>query len=383
MKTGIPGFQGYRLQQAREAMALSKTSLADLIDVSKQAISQYEKGVDSPSVEVFDRLRKLLRQDAQFFLKRPSEVLSTNVRFYRSLASTTKTARTKAEVWKTWSRELIMYITEFVEFPKPDFPYPDDVPTDPHLLGMTGIEVAAAEIRDHWNLGDGPITNLVEAAENKGAVVFRHSLDAESLDALSEWSRPEGIPLVVLNADKNICVRSRLDLAHELGHLFLHRAVTEAQLRHPPLFRLIEDQAFRFGAALLLPEHSFLEDLYSVSLDALLALKLKWKVSIAMMIERLKDLNIVNPEQHKRLRINYSARQWNKGEPYDREIENEHPEFLGKATKLMLDSRVQTIDQFSANTGFSKEWISRLLNLSPELNSPKTRLRLVDSKQLA
>src|SRR5208282_344946 len=107
-------------------------------------------------------------------------------------------------------------------------------------------------------------------------------------------------------------VRSRLDLAHELGHLFLHRGVTEAQLRHPDMFHLIEDQAFRFGAALLLPEHSFLEDLYSVSLDALLAIKLKWKVSIAMMIERLKDLSIVNHEQHKRLRINYSARQWNK-----------------------------------------------------------------------
>ncbi len=383
MRTGVPGFQGYRLQQAREAMALSKTSLADLVDVSKQAISQYEKGVDSPGVEVFDKIRKLLKQDAQFFLKPRRESLSANVCFYRSLASTTKTARTKAEVWKTWSRELIAYIAEFVEFSKPDFPCFDDIPADPQLLGMNRIEAAAADVREHWNLGDGPITNLVEAAENKGAVVFRHSLDAESLDALSEWLLPEGFPLIVLNADKNVSVRSRLDLAHELGHLFLHRGVTEAQLRHPDMFRLIEDHAFRFGAALLLPEHSFLEDLYSVSLDALLALKLKWKVSIAMMIERLKDLSIVNHEQHKRLRINYSARQWNRAEPYDREIETEKPEYLGKATKLMFDGRVQTIDQFSANTGFSKEWIGRLLNISPVLISPKPRLRLVDSKQQA
>jgi len=148
-------------------------------------------------------------------------------------------------------------------------------------------------------------------------------------------------------------------------------------LRRSDVFRLVEDQAFRFGAALLLPEHSFLEDLYSVSLDALLALKLKWRVSIAMMIERLKDLNIVNTDQHKRLRINYSTRRWNREEPYDKEIAMEQPKFLARAIRLLLDGRAQTIDQISANTGFSRDWIERLLNLPPELISPKPQLRLV------
>jgi Zn-dependent peptidase ImmA (M78 family)/transcriptional regulator with XRE-family HTH domain len=379
MRTGVPGFHGDRLQQAREAMALSKTLLADLVDVSVQAISQYEKGADRPGTEVFDRLRKILKQDAQFFLRPTNPSLSSSVCFYRSLASTTKTARTKAETWKTWSRELISHLAEFVEFPASDFHSTVHLPSHPSLIGMDMIESLASDVREQWNLGDGPLANLLETAENRGAVIFRYNLDSESLDALSEWLKPENLPLIVLNADKNVAVRSRLDLAHELGHMFLHRSVTDGLLRHSDVFRLVEDQAFRFGAALLLPEHSFLEDLYSVSLDALLALKLKWKVSIAMMIERLKDLNIVNADQHKRLRINYSARRWNREEPYDREIELERPAFLSKATKLMLDSGVQTIDQFSANTGFSREWIERILNLSPNLISPRLRLRLVDS----
>ena len=382
MRIGVPGFQGRRLRQAREGMGLSITSLAELVDVSKQAISQYEKGTDSPGPEVFDRLRKILRQDAQFFLESPFPTISETACFYRSLASATKVARTKAEVWKTWSRELISHIQEFVEFPVPDFPT-FDVRSDPRLLGMDRIEAIAADVREAWNLGEGPITNLVEATELKGAIVLRHSLDAESLDALSEWLKPEGFPLIVLNADKSVAVRSRLDLAHELGHMFVHRDAGAALLRHSDMFRLVEDQAFRFGAALLLPEHSFLEDLYSISLDALVAIKLKWKVSVAMMIERLKDLNIISPEQHRRLRINYSARQWNKEEPYDREIEPEQPMFLARALKLMLDSRVHTIDQFSSNTGFSREWIERLLNLPPDLIPQKSKLKLLDFKRPA
>jgi Zn-dependent peptidase ImmA (M78 family)/transcriptional regulator with XRE-family HTH domain len=383
MRTGVPGFQGQRLQQAREGLALSKTSLAALVDVSVQAISQYEKGVDLPGKEVFDRLRQILKQEAQFFLKASDPSLSANVCFYRSLAVTTRTARNKAEVWKTWSRELISYVASFIEFPTPNFPSLGDLPPEPHLLGMDRIESIAADVREHWSLGEGPISNLVETAENNGAVVFRHSLDAETLDALSEWLQPENFPLVVLNADKNVAVRSRLDLGHELGHMFLHRGVAEGLLRRSDMFRLVEDQAFRFGAALLLPEHSFLEDLYSVSLDALLALKLKWKVSVAMMIERLKDLNIVNVDQHRRLRINYSARRWNKEEPYDREIKTETPEFLGKATKMMLDGGVQTIGQFSANTGFSQDWIERLLSLPPELISQKPKLKLLNFERPA
>ena len=378
MRTGVPGFQGYRLQQAREAIGLSRTSLAALMDVSVQAISQYEKGADRPGIEVFDRLRKTLKQDAQFFLKPPNNSLADSVCFYRSLASTTKTARSKAEAWKLWSRELIAYITRHIEFPKPDFPSFDDVPSDPLQCGMDRIESVAADVREHWNLGEGPITNLIETAESKGAITLRHSLDAETLDALSEWLQPEHFPLIILNADKNVAVRSRLDLGHELGHMFLHRGLGMESLRRSDVFRLVENQAFRFGAALLLPEHSFLEDLYSVSLDALLALKLKWKVSIAMMIERLKDLNIVNADQHKRLRINYSARRWNREEPYDKEIALEQPKFLARAIRLLLDGRVQTLDQISANTGFGRDWIERLLNLPPELTSPKPQLRLVE-----
>src|SRR5436309_2457510 len=105
MKLGIPGFYGARLRQAREAMGLSITSLAALVGVSKQAISQYERGTDAPGPQVFDALRSTLRQDAHFFLRRPATSLERETCFYRSMAAATKSARLKAEVWELWFRE--------------------------------------------------------------------------------------------------------------------------------------------------------------------------------------------------------------------------------------------------------------------------------------
>lgn len=383
MKAGIPGFYGVRLRQAREAMGLSITSLAALIGVSKQAISQYELGADSPGPLIFDQLRSTLKQDAHFFLRHPADSLERDTCFYRSMAATTRIARLKAEVWQLWVRELISYILEYVQLPPVNFPPLPFVPPEPNMLGMDQIDVLAEEVRDFWNLGDGPIPNLVGTAENNGAVIARYTLDAETLDGLSQWLRPEGFPLIVLNADKNVGVRSRLDMGHELGHMMLHRNVSNSQLTQPATFKLIEDQAFRFGSALLLPEHSFLEDLYSLSLDGLLALKHKWKVSVAMMIERLRGLGTVTDDQYRRLRINYSARQWNKEEPYDDEIVVEQPGLILDALRLMLQENVQSIDQISATTGFNRQLIEKLLNVPHDLNSVNLQPKVLEFKRPA
>ena len=70
------------------------------------------------------------------------------------------------------------------------------------------------------------------------------------------------VPYVLLNSDKECAVRSRLDLAHELGHICIHQAIPESTLNKQEFFTLIERQAFRFGSAFLLPEKAFLDDVF-------------------------------------------------------------------------------------------------------------------------
>jgi Zn-dependent peptidase ImmA (M78 family)/transcriptional regulator with XRE-family HTH domain len=359
-------------------MGLSQTSLANIVNVSKQAISQYENGIDSPGEDVFTPLRNVLRHEAHFFI-RPSFFTAPATRFYRSMASATRTARARAESRQLWIRELLFFISEFVDLPPVDI---QPLAKDPKLISMEDIEALAADVRKAWGLHESPIANLTDVAESRGIVVIRQQLDSAALDALSEWLQPENRPFVVLNADKNVGVRSRLDLAHEIGHMILHRQVSMEQLKDDECFDLVESQAFRFGAALLLPEQPFLEDLFSVSLDGLKAIKPKWKVSIAMMIERLKDLSIINHEQHRRLRINYSTRRWNRVEPFENEIPVEVPTLLSKCMQLIRSRDLQSIEQISAATGFSIQWIEQLLTV-PEQAKPEVSLKLVELKRRA
>jgi Zn-dependent peptidase ImmA (M78 family)/DNA-binding XRE family transcriptional regulator len=374
MISGTPGFIGERLRQSREAFGLTITALAELLGVTKQAVSQYEKGADSPREEVFGRICRLFHHEPHFFFRPPASLFPTTL-FYRSLSAATKTARRKAETRHGWIRELVQYLGDYVDFPQVNFPA-DLSRLDPTSLSMAEVERSAGALRDYWKLGEGPITNLVRVMEANGAIIVRHPLDAETLDALSGWTEPECLPYVLLNSDKDCCVRSRLDLGHELGHLVLHKKITATVLNKSEMFQLIEEQAFRFGAALLLPEHPFLDDLYSISLDAMKVLKRKWKVSVAMMIERLKHLGVIDAEQHRRLRINYVARKWTRQEPFDAEIPLEQPSVIPSSLKLLVNEGIQSVDQVSANSGFSADWLRNLMSAPPELFFPLQQVGL-------
>jgi len=379
--SGTPGFVGVRLKQAREAMGLTVTSLGQALGVTKQAVSRWEGGLDSPRPELFDRLCGILCQPAYFFMQPIDSSLLRGTRFYRSLASTTSAARQKADARNFWARETANYVLRYVEFPRVNFPVWKIA--NPSALTMRDVEVWASETRRFWGLGDAPIANLLRVAENNGALVVRDYLDAETLDALSEWLEPEGIPFIVLNADKESAVRSRLDLAHELGHLILHRKVSQEELNKKALFKQIEKQAFRFGGALLLPERAFLADLYSLSLDALRALKSKWKVAIAAMIYRLADLGVLTEDQEKRFWINYARRGWKQREPLDDQLPFETPSVLPQAFQIIVDQGHDR-DQIPGSIGHGKSQIEQIANLPENFlgPSPSVQAKIIPFRKL-
>ncbi|MFT9441529.1 MAG: hypothetical protein ABF593_07175 [Acetobacter papayae] len=61
-------------------------------------------------------------------------------------------------------------------------------------------------------------------------------------------------------------------------HILLYRHVRPKELSVH--IKLIEEQAMTFACAFLMPECSFGDDMYSLSLDALLAIKGQWKVPV-------------------------------------------------------------------------------------------------------
>lgn len=77
-------------------------------------------------------------------------------------------------------------------------------------------------VRAHWRIGELPIGNLIHLLESKGVRVYSLAEQGKSLDAFSLWH--QNIPFVFLKTNKT-AEHSRMDAAHELGHLVLHRHI--------------------------------------------------------------------------------------------------------------------------------------------------------------
>ena len=147
---------------------------------------------------------------------------------YRSMASATKSARIRAERKFEWFKEIVQYAEGYFAFPDVDIPH-FEVPSDFRKLSFERIETIANETREYFQIPRGPVPHLISIIERHGVVVAKGNLEAETLDAFSQFP-DQGRPFVFLGADKNVAVRSRLDVAHELAHLVLHRDVDKKHL---------------------------------------------------------------------------------------------------------------------------------------------------------
>jgi Zn-dependent peptidase ImmA (M78 family)/transcriptional regulator with XRE-family HTH domain len=364
MRLGTPGFLGARLKEAREARSMTGSSLAEVLGVTRQAVSRYEAGELTPSPEVMHAICACLNLPHHFFF-RPMRDYPDEPIFWRSMSAATKMARTRGERRIKWLREMVLYVREYVNFPPLHFPE-FDCPRQPTLIADELIEEIASGAREFWKLRDAPIPNLVRLLEQHSTIIARDGLDAETLDALSLWGSVENLPYIILNADKQSAIRSRTDAAHELGHLLLHRNIKRSQLLKKEEHKLIEDQAFRFARAFLLPASSFANDVYALSLDALRSIQSKWKVSLGIMVKRAEDLDLINEEQTKKLWISLNRRGWKFREPFDEEIEIETPQLLSKVFNLVITEQVQSKDEIRWEIPYAPGDIEALSGLRPE-----------------
>lgn len=351
-------FSGHRLLEAREARGVSRAEFAQCLGVSKQAVSQYEKGQRSPSGDVMFRMARHLRVPLHFFMSRESAQVTGTV-FFRSMAAATKRARESAKRQYVWAKDIVTYLREFIEFPRVAFPSPC-LSSDPVALTDEDIERMATETRRFWGLGDGPISNVVWLFENNGAIVIRRDFDVKTLDAFSEWDGENQTPYFVLGAGKTSAVRSRLDAAHELGHMILHR---HAKGLSSGVFRLVEDQAYRFAGAFLLPAPTFQAEVVP-TLRSLVLAKAKWRVSIGAMIKRMANIGMISPAREQRLFANWSRRGWRMNEPLDDELEIEEPRLIRRSLDLLIQNKILRPDDLKSRLGLYIEDIENAAGLT-------------------
>lgn len=363
MTIGTTGFVGQRLIEGREARGLTNASFAELLDVvSPQAISQYERGKVSPRPEIMELIAQKLNLPERFFLRPIDEPESRETFFWRSLSSATKAARMKGKRRFGWLKEIVNYVKADLDLPETRLPN-ISVPQDVLRLTDDMIDDVADECREYWRIGDGPIADLILFLENNGVIVSRGNLGAEKLDAFSQWAEGGTTPYIFLTADKKSAVRSRMDAAHELGHLVLHREVHPKQFANTKNYKILEEQAFRFASAFLLPARSFVSELWMPTLDAFRSLKERWRVSIGAMIKRSQELELLSGDEAKRMWINYSRRAWRTVEPLDDRLQPEQPRLLKRSFELLIQERIKTREQILLDLPFAIGDIEELAGL--------------------
>lgn len=187
-------------------------------------------------------------------------------------------------------------------------------------------ERVAGLVRGHWRVPAGPLRNLTLLVEKAGVVVVRSPLGGSSISGVT-FAVPGMPPVIALNDDQP-ADRWRYTLAHELGHLVLHRFPTAN----------MEKEANDFATALLMPDADVRRYFSGKRIDLALlaALKPEWKVSMAALLMRAHKLKFLSDNQYTYLWKQISARGYRLREPAALDFEREQPEVLGQLMKFHL-----------------------------------------------
>lgn len=130
--------------------------------------------------------------------------------------------------------------------------------------------------------------------------------------------------MIIRSEAKPAAVRLRFDLAHECGHLVMHRGIETGD-------KATENEANRFASAFLLPRSSFIHEFprgRALNWGRIYEMKMRWKISAAAIIRRAYDLGMISADQYRTGYIHLSKTGQKKAERYDNEIVSESPNFF-------------------------------------------------------
>ena len=341
---GRPTSKGYfvkqRLTEARDARGYTQAKLANALGKAGSTISNWERGEQAPEPCVVEEIAAFLDVPVSYFMRAMPEY-GDHAIFFRSFANAAIRARTRGRARLRWLQHTSLALQDTLDFPELNFPEFIDKGKY-KKLSLADLEDIASDVRLAWGLGQGPIENMVLAAENAGVVIGVDETGQGRIDGQGNWCEADNRPYILLSKDKYTAYRRQMDVAHEIAHLVLHRYVNEEELEEN--FDFIEDQAKYLACAILLPDRAFASEIYSLSLEGFLALKKRWKTSVGAMIMRAHNLEIITDEAAQRLWKYRSARGWHKKEPYDLPTETpvHEPRLLRRSIEMIVDHKVRS-----------------------------------------
>jgi Zn-dependent peptidase ImmA (M78 family)/DNA-binding XRE family transcriptional regulator len=358
---------GKRLKEVREARKMTQQELASRIGITRSSISAFENGLRNPSFQTFVSLAKELRIPMAYLQnERPIRSKRLGSLSYRKKSKATQAIQKQMSRFEEWLEDIYSVCCNYIDFPEVNL-LPMEL-KDYETLSEDDIERIAEELRGLWGMGIGPIANLIDFLETNGIVVGRASLGSD-IDAVSVWRSHR--PHILINNTISSCVRIRMNLAHELGHLVLHRLANEDDYENKEKHDLMEKQANYFAGCFLFPLKSFYNEFYSIKLDVLKSLKKRWKVSMGAIVMRAKNLDIINDKNVITFYKQLSAKGYSrKKEPLDDSIPVESIKLFSDALEILAENRIN-LQRIIDETLLSSDDFYTITGIIPPLNIEK------------
>jgi Zn-dependent peptidase ImmA (M78 family)/transcriptional regulator with XRE-family HTH domain len=314
----------------REYRGLTQAELAQRVGVTQGYLSKFENGVADIPAETVESLAAALDWPASFLYRPDARTGVGACVFHRKQSSvpmrTLRTVEATANILRIGLRPLLAEVDVGADF---DFP----------VLGIEeyggDVDRVAQLARAAWRLPYGPVVNLVGTVESAGGIVFRVPFGTRRFDAVSQWA--DHMPPVFLLNDVATPDRVRFSLAHEIGHVVMHSMPTPD----------MEREAHRFAAEFLMPAREIRGDLVNLDMAKAAALKQHWKVSMAALIYRARDLEVIPDWRAKAMFVELGRRGWRINEPGDVRIEE--PSLAREIVDAVLVG--DSIDDVSDQTG--------------------------------
>lgn len=349
-------FNPEMLTLARMSRGLTQTDLAHAVETTQGRLSKIEHGFFVPPDDLLARLARELNYPRDFFFQ-PGYMNTLPSWFHRKRKhlSQTTLGRIHADIALRIQNisKLLMQtdVKAVLKVPQLDIDQFEG-----------NAEQIAQSVREQWALPRGPIPNLVELLERAGVLIVPCDFGASGIDAVG--MRQQGMPPMIFMNSAAPTDRVRFTMAHELGHLIMHWTPSAD----------MEREADRFASELLMPERDIRPMLIGADLSTFSMLKRVWRVSMAALLKRAKDLHTITEKKATALWKQMSMYGFRTREPAELDLSPEPPRLLREMIEYHLKRLGITEQQLYAMFTLFESEFKRLYGAA--LERPGT-LRLV------
>ncbi|MBI4502638.1 MAG: ImmA/IrrE family metallo-endopeptidase [Gemmatimonadetes bacterium] len=331
-------FNGQRVRLTRVFRGLTQSEVAAEVAASPALISQLESGGRDPSTELLEALSHVLGVEPAFFAERTEDEFKEDECNFRRRRTTPERLQKRLLAHGTLLGLVIRHLEKKLELPRYAGPESRAETTEE-------IERAAETCRETWSLGlDSPVSGLGRLLERSGVVLSRLKLESEDIDPFSRFGMVSVVEVDTVKGGS----QAIFDMAHELGHGVMHRGIRTGNPQ-------TEEQADRFATAFLLPRTAFRREFWAggrLDWTYLLELKRRWGASVATIVRRAYELDVVDAATYRRARKHMYAQGWAHGEPDEPEVEK----------PALLEAALSALHQ---KTGAGVREIAAALNWKP------------------